>query len=139
VTNELGIIEKHGGLRSVSRLGVRFINRIDVPNAGNGIFRFEDYIAIGVNLPKRLENLSEYQWMVSLPFPERNAAGVVQSFSAPPELPGTRAFMIDIDVFALNGLPSDIGSIMDRLQDMRVLKNEIFELTITDKAREAFR
>jgi uncharacterized protein (TIGR04255 family) len=56
----------------------------------------------------------------------------------PPELPFTTAFLLDIDVAATANLPKDWAGLLEKLAEMRTLKNDIFEAAISNKARKGF-
>jgi uncharacterized protein (TIGR04255 family) len=56
-----------------------------------------------------------------------------------PAIPETVAILLDIDVYMLEDLPNTVTALEQKLEDLRNLKNKIFEICITDKARESFR
>lgn len=125
------------GYRKLGRLGVRFINRLDVPRH-DSVVRYEEYLAINISLPEKWDVIQNYGWRFERDFPGGLRA-IVQSAIVESEVPETGAFMLDIDVVALSDLPTKLENVFTKLSDMRTLKNEIFETSITDLARESFR
>lgn len=140
IAREYKIAATLGANRPLERIGLRFINRIDVPlDPDSGVFRYEDFIAVTVGLPDLFDPVASYQWRIDKVFSESKLMAVIQSATLMSEVPGTMGFLIDIDVGANEGLPSKHDDIFNRLSDMRALKNELFEVMITEHARESFR
>lgn len=137
IMGDLSLAKTVFGIRSLARMGLRYINRIDVPKNGS-IVPYEDYIAINLSLPDQLDPINAYGWNFEKEFLDLNLLGKVQSASMLPEVPNTLAFLIDIDVIARTDLPLKHADIRSKLNKMRELKNFLFELCITDKARESF-
>ncbi len=129
----------HGvtGHRKLSRIGLRYINRLDVPRTGK-ITHYEEYLAINIGLPDELSVINNYAWRFERDFLEQKLLVIVQSAIVEPEIPDTSAFVLDIDVVATLDLPNKIEDIFSKFEEMRVLKNKIFELSIKDKARTSF-
>lgn len=135
VQRDLEIAHLIVGFRKLARLGVRFINRLDVPPE-DGIFKFEDYLNINISLPDQWDMVQNYGWRF-----ERlvgNLHTIVQSAVIAPEIPGYGAFLLDIDVVAQIDLPIKTEDIHLKLEEMRALKNNIFETSVSDKARASF-
>jgi uncharacterized protein (TIGR04255 family) len=123
------------GYRKISRMGVRYINRLDVPFTGPSL-RYEDYLTINLTIPEAWPTVENYGWRFERAFGSLYA--IVQSAVIAPEIPNTGAFLLDIDVVDQHNLPAKLEDVLTRLQEMRHLKNEIFESSISDKAREQF-
>lgn len=124
------------GLRKIERLGVRYVNRLDIPSSDGEVTRYEDYLTINVEVP--WPTIENYQWRVEKLFPESDLLAVLQSYIVAPEVPGTGAFILDIDVIKQQNLPVKMDDLWADLHAMRELKNNIFELCITDRARGMF-
>lgn len=125
------------GYRKIDRLGVRYVNRIDVPMIEN-IAHYEDFLMANLNLPSVLQPTNGYAWRIEKFFPEKSLSAIVQSAASEPVIPEMGAFLLDIDVICQEDLPAKANDIFALLAQMRTLKNEIFELSISDKARAAF-
>lgn len=125
------------GYRRLSRIGVRYINRIDVPRV-DGTIDFESYLAIKIDLPETIPTIQNYAWRFEHRYEDQNVLAIVQSAIVEPEVPNTGAFVIDIDIVALHDLPVQQDDILQGLEEMRKLKNTLFEACILDKARGGF-
>lgn len=125
------------GLRKIVQLGVRYINRIDVPINGPTI-RYEDYLTINLTLPEMWDGVSNYGWRFERQYPALTSLAIVQSAIIAPEIPNHAAFLLDIDIIRKQDIPTKIEDNFLLLGKMRDLKNNIFELSITDTARASF-
>jgi uncharacterized protein (TIGR04255 family) len=137
VRRDLHIAHEVTGLRKIVQLGVRYINRIDVPINGP-ITRYEDYLTINLSLPEIWDGISNYGWRFERPYPELSSLAIVQSAIIAPEIPNHAAFLLDIDVIRKQDVPTKVEDVFLLLGKMRDLKNNIFELSITNTARASF-
>lgn len=129
------------GFRKLQQLGVRYVNRIDIPVSNptpDAVVRYEDYLTINLSLPTQWEAVNSYAWRFERRFVDLGLLAVVQSAVVAPEIPNHAAFLLDIDVIAQNQLPVKLDDVYDKLEEMRNLKNKIFEVSITDVARGSF-
>ena len=138
VARDLEDIHAVAGYQKVERIGVRYINRIDVPVSDDVIVRYEDYLALCLKLPDEMESINNYSWRFERSYLDRGLLAIVSSATVAAEVPGTGAFTLDIDVIMQDQPPSKINDILRQLEVMRELKNEIFEQSITDRARKSF-
>jgi len=138
ILRDLEKLPKKIGLPAIERVGVRYRNRIDVPVEADGICRYEDYLSVNIGLPALLDPNNGYQWKIEKDFGDRGVAATVMSATMPSELPNTMAVLLDIDVFVLRDIPQNRDELMSKLEDMRSLKNDLFEACVTDKARASF-
>lgn len=143
VGQDLAEVNKAWGVREVSRIGLRYINRIDIPISDDDLFHNEDYISFKLVTGPILDPQNGYQWIIRKEHRDVNLVSVVQSATVEPEIPGTAAFTFDIDVAhdALSGVdvPRKSDDILARLSEIRALKNAIFEAGLTPLAKEKFR
>ncbi|WP_457660164.1 MULTISPECIES: TIGR04255 family protein [Sinorhizobium] len=123
------------GRRKITRIGVRYINRIDVPGQSADV---EAYLklypalpdlgqTVGVGFAMQITQKIDDQFVVSL-----------RSGTAASPVPDTVSFLLDIDLFTEVDIPTRDDQILLLLDRMRELKNFIFESSITDKARALF-
>ena len=123
----------------VARIGVRYINRIDLPSddCNLGAY-FRDPPMSPVGFPIPFANFM-YQALFAVPDTPYSIRLIrtIQP-SAPPSIrrPG---LIIDLDVFTTRPLPADKGTMERRLAEMRWLKNKVFFATITDEAENQFK
>lgn len=138
IFRDLGRLNKKISLTNLERIGVRYRNRIDVPIGNDNVGWYEDYLSINLHLPDLLDPHDGYQWRIDKHFGDRLFSTTIQSGAVQPELPNTVAILLDIDVFAIEDMPNSLDQLSEKLDRMRLLKNEIFESCITDKARASF-
>jgi uncharacterized protein (TIGR04255 family) len=130
---------KTAGPTELARIGVRYINRIDVPLDGTGQIRVEKYLRISPQLPDDLgEPMSNYAMQVVLPLGSDNCNLVLNSSSVPSPLVGFASFVLDVDVFRETNLPGTDDELWALLNKIRDHKNRVFEGCITDSARAIF-
>lgn len=121
----------------IGRIGVRFINRIQVP-AGERCF--EHYISPAPKTPRGLElPFQNFMHHDVLDVPGHPyAINVVRMMQLQPGNDGTAlAIILDIDVFTTTTLELQESTRMKRLNEMRWLKNKVFFGSVTSKALEA--
>lgn len=128
------------GGRRVKRIGLRYQNRIDVPVEGDErLCHHENYLTARLSLPALLEPTNGFEWMIAKVFPDLGLSANIRSGSIEPVIPGMGAFLLDIDVaMEVDQLFSKLD-LRAHLRKMRELKNEIFESSISDLARETFK
>lgn len=137
VKRDFNIAHSVVGIKKMSRIGVRYINRIDVPMNENEA-RFEEYFSIRIEVPEKIDTISGYVWRFEYHEPTVPAVVVVQSATANPVIPNTSAFILDVDIVCTESIPIKSEELFAAIERMRVLKNQVFELSITDKARRTF-
>ncbi|WP_162184713.1 TIGR04255 family protein [Sphingomonas hengshuiensis] len=123
----------------LTRIGLRFINRIDVPSDIDGLAHYEEYINYRIEAGPLMEPSMGYQWLIRSHHSNHNLIAILQSATVPPEIPGTSAFTLDIDIASVENVPQSSDTVSEKLGHMRELKNDIFEAGITEKARELYR
>lgn len=136
VINELKIAHVVTGLRKPNKLGVRYINRIDIP-LENDLVWFENYLNINLSIPQNWPAISNYAWRFEYPI-GLDFTAIVQSAVVEPELPGTGAVILDIDVQTVEAVPARMEDIISKFSEMRIIKNDIFESSVSEKARLIF-
>jgi uncharacterized protein (TIGR04255 family) len=126
------------GYRKITRIGVRYINRIDIP-ATAPIIEHEEYLNIYPHMPTELQSLMAYSVVAQLPLPDIGCILTLNSSSAPSQLLGHAAFIVDQDIGKDDDPPQSDEEIYALLNQIRVKKNEVFEACITPRARELFK
>lgn len=122
-----------------SRVGLRFVNRIDAPHASDQGVDTDDYICIQFNGPRKDKNvIKEFQMRVVKPTDKEGISYALMAATTASPLPKHSGIILDIDVFAENAVPSSGEKLIQTLGEMRVEKNDIFEECLTDKARTLF-
>jgi uncharacterized protein (TIGR04255 family) len=120
------------------RIGLRYLNRIDVPKPSSGGIEMSEYLTIAPKLPLGVPDLTDYILQLSARLDGPIYKLIVNSSTIPSPLVGHLSFVLDIDVFREVDIPNKEADIWSVLEEMRLLKNRIFEGSITDKARDLF-
>ncbi len=118
---------------AVTRLGVRYINRLDVPSPN---IELRDYLStvpeIADGLPQVLQR---YFMQLVLPMEAIHATAVInQALVQSPE-PDKTSIMLDIDLFRDQEVPQDEEGIWQAFGQLRQGKNQIFDASLTQRAK----
>jgi len=122
------------------RIGLRYINRIDVPQPQGESVDFGEYVALQIRSPKVTdEPLLGYgmqlqfqsrrpKWNVSINCGKIANSPIINHIS----------FLLDIDVYRDEDIPTAQKRLEEILEEAHGLKNELFEVMITDASRALF-
>lgn len=122
----------------VSRIGVRYINRIDIPYANEPKIDPRDYLLFSPQDPgissapmqgyvvQITKSTDAPHWLTS----------VASTLVSPPPLLDHISILFDIDVFRTEEIPRRDDELWVVVDEARGIKNEIFERCITTKTRE---
>lgn len=121
----------------VSRVAVRFVNRIDVPREA---FEVKDYLRTSLDLSPYLPQLmTGFFIQTEVPLPRHKATARITSATAEPPSAGLSSVLLDIDAYRQVDLAlTDEGAsdaLWSALDDLRDAKNFVFEACITDATR----
>ena len=122
----------------VTRLGVRYINRLDIPSQ---IIEITDYLRTSPEISPALpQTLAGYFMQIQIPLPDYEAIVNINSTIVEPPNPNTTALVLDIDTFKEVNLSLSSESFDDDLEEgltqLRRAKNFVFEGCITPATRE---
>ena len=127
---------------TVSRIAVRYINRLMVPVAGNEGIVIQHYLKNAPETPDEVNRpwLDEFLCRMVMPLPEFGGKVVIHSIMEAMEeqyLP----LVLDLDVFKQLDTPQEMTAdqIWDVFEQMRNVKNELFSKMMTKKALELCR
>lgn len=137
-TRDWIIWKKVTGYRKIIRVGVRFINRIDIPFTSR-VIEESDYLNVYPKLPDVLGPVASYGIQAQVPITDIDCNLVINSASVRSPLLGHGSIALDLDIFRERNAPQRDEDIYNLLNIIRTKKNEIFEACITNKARELFR
>lgn len=121
----------------VARIGVRFINRLDLPPAVDQCYPNEA-TTIGISLPDHFKNLTALGLNAQAEFGTRPFKLIFNTALADSVVPDTHAMILDFDVIVEKNVPQKAEAIFELLGEIRILKNDMFEQSITDYARGRF-
>lgn len=128
---------KEVGRLKISRIGMRYINRIDIPNGSDDLVSQSDYVKIGVWSPSSFGHTIAYAVQAIFEMPSKIGKSVVNTSIVPfSVVPNFTSVNVDIDLGTDEDVPQSDVSIFDCLTKMRTDKNFMFEEIITDKTRE---
>jgi uncharacterized protein (TIGR04255 family) len=125
------------GYRKISRIGVRFINRIDIPAARGEEVKVADYLRVRPEVPA-VKRMVSYAMQISAPLEEDNCRLVINSGLVPSPLVDYISMLLDIDISRTGDPPQKDDEIWALIDRIRAYKNHVFEESVTDKARELF-
>jgi uncharacterized protein (TIGR04255 family) len=132
-------LKKTAGPIELARIGVRYINRIDVPLMPNVLISVEDYLSVWPHSPDDIgEAMTGYAMQILRPLGVDDFGLIVNSAIVPSPLIGFASFLLDLDVYRENALPRRDDELWSILEQMRHHKNRIFESCITERARAIF-
>ncbi|MBB4276600.1 TIGR04255 family protein [Rhizobium mongolense] len=124
------------GRRPISRIGMRYINRIDAPAQAVNV---EDYLRVFPSIPHLGGSIGKtFALQVTHQLPDHRFDVTLQSATVDSPVPNNLSFLLDIDLFTTVDIPTRDDQIFKLLDEMRVVKNSIFESSITDSARKLF-
>ena len=131
------IFKKLAGYRRISQVGVRYINRIDIPQTGAAL-NVDEYLLIGPNVPQPpFPPMQNTTMQIRCPTPK----GEIICNSARVDSPvvNHHSFVLDIDVIRRIDIPQKDDELWAYITEVRDQKNMLFEACVTDKARALFR
>lgn len=128
------------GYQKIARLGVRYINRLDIPVGEAGKVVVDDYLNVIPKYPEPevIASFEKYTMQITSRFGKENFSLIINTSSIPSPLVDHVSILFDLDVGMTDNVPQRDDLMWDALNVMRDQKNRIFEACITDKARELF-
>lgn len=126
------------GTISISRLGLRFINRIDIPFNQEIKIDLDEYLNFAPKTPQISEHpITDYVIRVTQMVNDKWRVNI-SSHAIPSPLINNISLLLDIDLYTVVGSPLGDEVLFELLSSGRELKNNIFEKCITPKSRELF-
>jgi uncharacterized protein (TIGR04255 family) len=124
--------------RVVTRLGLRYINRLELPLPFND---FREFVTTAPDIARTLpQGLSGFFLRLEIPHGGRELIAMVTETMQSPIDDGRRLpFIFDIDIVREQSVDPDAPAIWDTFEAMRHYKNEIFFESMTTKAKDLFR
>ena len=122
-----------------ARVGLRFINRIDIPHSGDAAADINDYFTVNFDGPRQdIGIIDEFQMRVVKPTKKTGLSYALILATTPSPLPDHTAVLLDIDVFTRVPLAAKDKKLRNWLGQMRIEKNDIFKKCLTKKSRSLF-
>ena len=133
------VFTKVVGRKKVTRLGTRFINRIDIPKEQVKVRPLEQFFNIGIKLPNRVaREESEFALVSQFVEASTGAKIILNCGEIVPALLDHVSFNLDIDAFWDSDVSGRIEDMWEQAELLRVAKNACFESCITDDIRALF-
>ena len=125
------------GFRLISRIGMRYINRIDIPAKGP-VVNHESYLNLYPRVTEKYGPLNAYAIQAEVFMEDMNCKLILNSAAVPSPLLHTASFLIDQDISRESNVPQKDEGIFALIAEIRTRKNEVFESSVTDEARRLF-
>lgn len=126
------------GFKLISRIGVRYINRIDIPSE-DGFVNHERYLNLYPRVTDEYGPLNAYAMQVEIFMEDLQCKLMLNSAVVPSPLLHTASFLIDQDISREGQVPQKDEEIFALVNQIRVRKNHVFESCVTDAARSLFK
>jgi uncharacterized protein (TIGR04255 family) len=122
--------------RSIERIAVRYINRLDLPLDASHALDFKDYLRTVPEVSGgMLQGVNSYFMQLQIPQIDLGAILLLNEGIISPFQEGFVSVLLDIDLSRAANFALDEDT-WNALDELRLRKNEIFEACITDKLRE---
>ncbi|MGD1216429.1 MAG: TIGR04255 family protein [Terriglobales bacterium] len=119
----------------VSRLAVRYINRLRLPAPAD----LGQYLSAPPVLPEPIpQTVREFLTRVVVDAPERGISAILIQALERPLDPSTVQVLLDIDAFRESVFPAEEPSLLQIFEQLRKLKNEIFFASLTERTVEMY-
>jgi uncharacterized protein (TIGR04255 family) len=125
------------GRRKIARIGVRYINRLDIPNAKVEGKPLSQFVRVGIALPVEVSSVvGGFSFTFTGIEVSTGAKLILNSGTiAPPALLEHTSISLDIDVSWDADIPARVEDIWAKTEVLRHAKNAVFEGCITDELR----
>jgi uncharacterized protein (TIGR04255 family) len=123
---------------SIRRTAVRFINTIEIPESK---FELSDYFLSSAQIPEMPgAEIENFLTQAIFQLPERSCRAVlIQTIGNRSKNPLMTPIILDLEVATETNTAPGSVDIEKIFLNLRAVKNEIFEKSVTDKARELFK
>ena len=121
--------------RQVSRVGVRYINRMPLPDVKD----LGEYLEAPPRLPEPIpQSVRDFLTRVHVRDDRRNASAIIVQALELRNEPNAISLLLDIDAFSEVNEAPDFPGLTSIFEQLRQLKNAIFFASITDKTAEIY-
>ena len=134
--SNFGIFTNVIGRRKITRLGARYINRIDVPIEQVEGKELTDWVKVGIAIPETIsERSGNYSFSIACTEITTGVNVILQSSTGTQFLLDHVSIILDIDA-AIEQVPTRLDELWEAAGKLRAAKNSVFENSITNKTRE---
>ncbi len=136
IVHALEIYRQVANPKTIRRVGLRYINRIELPEHRVEI---EDYLLAVPKVPKEVPQIfATWVQRVEIPFEDANGILVLQSGSIREEKQERISFLLDLDFITFQAETLALDSVIDWVERAHDKVEHTFETCITPKARNLF-
>jgi uncharacterized protein (TIGR04255 family) len=137
IVNALSVYQGIAEPKGFRRMGLRYINRIEIPETQ---VRIEDYLLAVPQVPEPVPQVfATWLQRIEIPFEQANGVLVLQSGNPhEPDQTGV-SFILDLDFFTLRPAKIALDSAMEWVERAHEETETTFEVCITDKSRTLFK
>lgn len=123
---------------AIHRIALRYINRLEIPLP---FVDFREYVLTAPDVAPGLpQGLSHFLMQLHFPSPEHEAVVIVTETVEPPIDDNKRLpFILDIDAVRTGDLEISDDTLWQKFERLHELKNQVFFLSTTEKAKELFK
>lgn len=124
----------------VRRLGVRYVNRIEIPlTRGSDTTDLDEYMVMGPTIPADVGAITNFLMRAEIIKPDFPDGGIIiTQGTLQRQKPDVVPYLLDIDVFQVVDLPTDDEVVWARLKELRNRVRKTFESCITNDTRALF-
>jgi len=131
------IWKRQVGWQKISRIGVRYINRIDIPTSGP--INIEDYLTFSTRGPALdFPPMTSFAINTVRPLGKDDCLLILNAGLVPSPLVKTTSLLLDLDISRVTDLPQNDDGLWTFIDQIRQHKNVVFEGCITDQTRALF-
>lgn len=121
---------------SINRLGIRYVNKINIPKETDNL---SDYFTTQASLGGITNKPTELFLRAVIPH-DKNICIVTEATNQTLVVGDEQGFILDIDVF--NEEPfnaSEKQKLTEQLEELRAVKNDVFQKSLTSKTKDMFK
>ncbi|WP_167334095.1 TIGR04255 family protein [Rhizobium leguminosarum] len=133
------VLRKLTGFKRATRIGARYINRIDIPSPQSVPVDPRRYLNIYPHFPfSKYPALSANFSMLEFRDEERTNV-IIRAGQVDPVLINHTSLLLDIDVFIFEEIPLKVDFVINLYDKLHETKNRLFEALITEEGRALFK
>lgn len=124
-------------LKSIQRIGLRYVNRIDIPCQTVDLDKYFDFNPhLGKNLPQTMRN---FIVGCEIPFRDGDDLCKILFTNTIPENPKTSSYVLDLDYYLAKAQAVSKDEALEWVESAHNNLEDVFEGCITDSLREIFK
>lgn len=123
---------------TVTRVALRYINKLDLP--AENINEFSDYLTTPPDVPEGVpQGVLSFLSRIVITEPKIGANAIITQSYEGMQSPDILPILLDIDVYCETSFEPSDDALWEKLEQLRILKNELFFKSINERAVEVFK